>query len=178
MNAEATSPSVPQIGLIWAEAAGGIIGQDGGMPWHLPEDLAHFKRITHGHPVIMGRRTWNSLPPRFRPLPGRRNIVLTRRAGWQQVGALRAASLDEALAVCADAAQVWVMGGAQVFEQAMPRADVLMVTRVDARYAGDTHAPAVGADWQRTQSTPCTTASGVLLHFETWQRKTKKAQSA
>lgn len=170
------SAATPQIGLIWAEAENGVIGRDGGMPWHLPEDLAHFKRITLGHPVIMGRKTWDSLPPRFRPLPGRRNIVLTRRADWQQPGATRAANLDAALAACAGAAQVWVMGGAQVFEQAMSRADLLVVTRVDARYAGDTHAPAVGADWQRTQSTPCTTASGVQLHFETWLRKASQAQ--
>ena len=166
----------PRIGLIWAQAVGGVIGKDGGMPWHLPEDLAHFKRITHGHPVIMGRKTWDSLPERFRPLPGRLNIVLTRQADWQAAGATRAATLDEALAACGNAKQVWVMGGAQVFEQALPRADLLTVTRVDASYAGDTRAPTIGADWQRTQSTPCTTAGGVQLHFETWQRKATKAQ--
>ena len=161
----------PRIGLIWAEAAGGIIGQGGGMPWHLPEDLAHFKRMTQGHPVIMGRRTWDSLPPRFRPLPGRRNIVLTHQPDWQAAGALPVASLDDALAACAGAAQVWVIGGAQVFELALSRADCLVVTRIDAEYAGDTHAPTIGNQWRRTRSTPCSTARGVQLHFETWERK-------
>lgn len=170
------STAGPQIGLIWAEAADGIIGRDGGMPWHLPEDLAHFKRITHGHPVIMGRKTWDSLPPRFRPLPGRSNIVLTRQTDWQAPGATRAAGLDEALTACADVERIWIIGGAQVFEQAMSRADLLAVTRVDARYAGDTRAPTIGTDWQRAQSTPCTTASGVQLHFETWLRRASKAQ--
>ena len=77
----------PRIGLIWAQARGGVIGKDGAMPWHLPEDLAHFKRTTLGCPVIMGRKTWDSLPPKFRPLPGRRNIVVTRNTQWQADGA-------------------------------------------------------------------------------------------
>ena len=83
----------PQVGLIWAQARGGVIGKDGVMPWHLPEDLAHFKRTTLSHPVIMGRRTWDSVPPRFRPLPERRNIVVTRQGDWHQIGAERASSL-------------------------------------------------------------------------------------
>ena len=88
----------PRLGLIWAEARGGVIGKDGGMPWHVPEDLAHFKERTTGHPVIMGRRTWESFPERFRPLPDRRNIVVTTDAEWAADGAERASSLDEALA--------------------------------------------------------------------------------
>ena len=86
-----------KIGLIWAQARGRVIGKGGVMPWHLPEDLAHFKRVTLNHPVIMGRKTWDSIPPKFRPLPGRTNIVVTRQSDWQAEGALRADSLEGAL---------------------------------------------------------------------------------
>ena len=89
-----------RINLIFARAANGVIGLDGTMPWHLPEDMAHFKQQTAGAPVIMGRKTWDSLPPRFRPLPGRRNIVVTRQPDWHAEGAQRAASLQEALHAC------------------------------------------------------------------------------
>ncbi len=93
--------ATPPIGLIWAESQGGVIGRAGGMPWHVPEDLAHFKDVTLGAPVIMGRKTWESLPPRFRPLPGRANIVVTHRDDWAADGAERAASVDDALALAA-----------------------------------------------------------------------------
>ena len=85
------------LGLVWAEAQGGVIGAEGGMPWHVPEDMAHFRRVTGTADVVMGRRTWESLPPRFRPLPGRRNIVVTRDAEWTAEGAERAGSLGDAL---------------------------------------------------------------------------------
>ena len=98
------------VGLVWAQAHDGVIGADGGMPWHVPEDLAHFRAVTGSSDVVMGRRTWESLPPRFRPLPGRRNIVVTRSAEWSADGAERAASLDQALAL-ADGDDVWVIGG-------------------------------------------------------------------
>ena len=100
--------------LIYARAANGVIGQDGTMPWHLPEDLAHFRTLTQGCTVLMGRKTWDSLPPRFRPLPGRRNIVLTRQPDWSETGAERASSLREALQLCEQEAVVWVIGGAQI----------------------------------------------------------------
>lgn len=133
----------PRIGLVWAEARGGVIGKDGGMPWHVPEDLAHFKAVTAGHPVIMGRRTWDSFPERFRPLPGRRNIVVTGRPDWQAEGAERAQSLDAALALAADADEVWVIGGARLFAEALPGAAVLEVTELDLEVdGGDTFAPA------------------------------------
>ncbi|MFT3798647.1 dihydrofolate reductase [Microbacterium sp.] len=130
-----------RVGLIWAEARGGVIGAAGGMPWHVPEDLAHFRAITTGHPVIMGRRTWESFPDRFRPLPGRRNIVVTRQSDWAAPGAERAASLDDALALVADAPEAWVIGGGQLYREAIARADVLEVTELDLDVAGDTHAP-------------------------------------
>ena len=103
-----------KLGVIYARARNGVIGVKGDLPWHLPEDLAHFKAITQGCPVIMGRKTWDSLPPRFRPLPGRRNIVVTRQAQWQAAGAERAGSLEQAIALCEGAAQAWVIGGAEM----------------------------------------------------------------
>ena len=134
------------IGLIWAEAAGGIIGNDGVMPWHLPEDLAHFKRTTAGSAVIMGRKTWDSLPERFRPLADRRNIVITRQTDWRADGVDTAHSIDEALALAGDL-PVWVIGGAQIFDLVIDRADRLEVTEIRADVAGDTHAPTIGPRW-------------------------------
>ncbi|WP_439594060.1 dihydrofolate reductase [Microbacterium sp.] len=128
------------IGLVWAEGRGGVIGADGGMPWHVPEDLAHFKAVTIGSPVVMGRRTWESFPDRFRPLPGRRNIVVTRNAEWSADGAESAASLDEALALAGDD-RVWVIGGGALFREAIARADLLEVTELDLDVDGDTFAP-------------------------------------
>ncbi len=134
---------ISRLGLIWAEARGGVIGRDGGMPWHVPEDLVHFRAITSGSPVIMGRRTWESFPEKYRPLPGRRNIVVTRNAAWAADGAERAESLDAAVALAADAPEVWVIGGARLFAEALPHADVLEVTELDLEVAdGDTFAPA------------------------------------
>ncbi|EPD86889.1 hypothetical protein HMPREF1529_00065 [Microbacterium sp. oral taxon 186 str. F0373] len=130
-----------RLGLIWAEARGGVIGKDGGMPWHVPEDLAHFRAATMGDPVIMGRRTWESFPPRFRPLPGRRNIVVTRNDSWQGDGAERAVSLDQALKLVDGEESAWVIGGAGLFAEVIARADVLEVTELDLEVDGDTFAP-------------------------------------
>jgi dihydrofolate reductase len=132
------------IGLIWAEAAGGVIGAEGGMPWYVPEDLAHFKEVTAGATVVMGRKTWASLPDAFRPLPGRRNIVVTRNDEWSAPGAERASSLDAALREAArgDAAgRVWVIGGGEIFRAVIARADRLEVTELDLEVDGDTFAP-------------------------------------
>ncbi len=129
-----------RVGLIWAEAAGGIIGADGRLPWSLPEDLAHFREITLGTPVVMGRKTWESLPERFRPLPERRNIVVTSRADWSGAGAERAGSLGAALR-SAGPGRVWVIGGGELFRQSIDRADRLELTEVDLDVAGDVIAP-------------------------------------
>jgi len=133
-----------RIGLVWAEAAGGVIGADGGMPWHVPEDMAHFKEVTLGAPVIMGRRTWESFPARFRPLPGRRNIVVTRQEAWADAGAERADSLEAAVALAREGAPdwIWVIGGGGLFREAIDRADRLEVTLLDLDTPGDTYAPA------------------------------------
>lgn len=166
-----TPQPAPRIGLIWAQAQGGVIGHQGQMPWHLPEDLAHFKRTTLAHPVIMGRKTWDSLPPRFRPLPGRRNIVITRQTDWQAPGAERASSLPAALQLCADAAQVWIIGGAQIYAQALPLADELSITEIHAHFDGDAHAPTPGPEWLERSRQRHTAANGLAYSFVHLQRQ-------
>lgn len=159
-----------RIGLIWAEARGGVIGARGGMPWHVPEDLAHFKAVTTGHPVIMGRRTWESFPERFRPLPGRRNVVITGSDAWAADGAERAASLDAALALVSTAADVWIIGGGRLYAEAIPRADVLEVTELDLEVDGDTFAPA-REDWRvSAEGEWATSRTGVAYRFLTLLR--------
>ena len=127
------------VGLIWAEAADGVIGAAGGMPWHVPEDLAHFKEITMTAPVVMGRKTWDSLPERFRPLPDRENIVITRQQDWSVDGVRRAANVSEAVR---GIERVWIIGGAEIFRQVIGEADRLEVTEIDIAVEGDAFAPA------------------------------------
>jgi dihydrofolate reductase len=132
--------------LIAAVARDGAIGRAGTMPWHLPQDLAHFKRMTLGCPVVMGRKTWESLPPRFRPLPGRRNVVVTRNTAWQADGAEAAPSLDAALERLRREERVFVIGGGELYAQALPHADGMVLTEVDIDVPdADTHFPA----WER-----------------------------
>jgi dihydrofolate reductase len=156
--------------LIYARARNGVIGKDNQMPWHLPEDLAHFKRVTLGQPVIMGRKTWDSLPARFRPLPGRLNIVVTRQTDWQADGALRAASIEEAMQLCGDAPDAWIMGGAEIYRQAEPLASTAVVTEIDQDFEGDAFAPILGIAWSELQREAQTSASGMPYAFVTYQR--------
>jgi len=137
------------IGLIWAQARDRVIGADGGIPWHVPEDAAHFRDLTMGSTVIMGRRTWDSLEPRFRPLPGRRNVVVTRDSAWGAEGAETVHSLDAALADF----DGWVIGGAQLYSESIGRADHLEVTEIDLEVDGDTRAPAIDGRWTLTPET-------------------------
>jgi dihydrofolate reductase len=164
-----------KIGLIYARAANGVIGKGGVMPWHLPEDLAHFKQVTMGAPVVMGRKTWLSLPPRFRPLPGRRNIVISRQADWNEPGAQRAASLDEALAFCKDDPQVWVIGGGEIFAQALPMADRVEVTEIDRDFDGDVYAPTLGPEWIATKREHRQSTAGFGMDFVTYTRQERGA---
>jgi len=161
------------IALIYARAANGVIGKDGTMPWHLPEDLAHFKQLTHGSPVIMGRKTWDSLPPRFRPLPGRTNIVVTRQENWNEMGAQRSSSLREALQIAEQSkpATVWVIGGAQIYAQALPLAQRVEVTEIAQDFAGDAFAPELGPEWQETARETHTSASGMAFAFVRYERR-------
>ncbi|WP_029288874.1 dihydrofolate reductase [Cellulomonas sp. HZM] len=162
------------VALIWAQTPDGVIGAGGGLPWHLPEDMARFRTLTAGHPVIMGRTTWESLPDRFRPLPGRRNVVLSRTAGFEAPGAEVVASLDAALALVADD-DAWVIGGGQVYEQALAVADRVEVTVVEADVAGDTWAPGLADDeWREAASDPVDgwhmSSDDVPYRFETYVR--------
>jgi dihydrofolate reductase len=129
----------PRLNLIVARARNGVIGRGGTLPWHLSEDLRHFKRTTLGHPIVMGRRTWESIG---RPLPGRRSIVLTRNPRWSAPGCEKAESLAQALAMCEGAAEVFVIGGAALFAEALPLAQRVFLTEIDADFEGDTFFPA------------------------------------
>jgi dihydrofolate reductase len=137
--------------MVWAQAHGGVIGADGGLPWHLPEDLALFRALTMDSTVVMGRRTWESLPERFRPLPGRRNVVLTSDRGWSAEGAQSAASVEQ---VVAEHGSFWVIGGGAVYAAFLPHADRLVVTDVDVEVAGDTRAPVLDGAWHLVSRTP------------------------
>ena len=139
------------VSLIWAQAQGGVIGADGGLPWHLPEDLALFRRLTMGATVVMGRRTWESLPDRFRPLPGRTNVVLTSDRHWSADGAHPAASVEEVLV---DHDSFWVIGGGAVYAAFLAHADRLVVTEVDTVVDGDTWAPPLDDGWARASRSP------------------------
>lgn len=166
----------PVLSLIAAVARNGTIGHDNQLLWQLPEDLQHFRRATMGCPVIMGRRTWDSLPPRFRPLPGRLNIVLTRDPHWQAAGARRAASLDDALAQAGPVERVFVIGGGALYALALPVADELVLTELDRDYEGDTRFP----DWPRQDFELLSreTVPGSLgfdLHFSRYRRRTPAA---
>ena len=134
-----------KLSIVAAVARSGVIGRDGGLPWRLPEDLARFRELTSGHAVVMGRRTWESLPVRFRPLPGRRNVVVTGNPSWREDGAERAASLEDAFALLAAEEKVFVIGGGALFAEALPLADELHLTEIDLDVAGDTFFP----EWDR-----------------------------
>jgi dihydrofolate reductase len=135
-----------RLSLVAAVARGGVIGRDGTVPWRLPEDMQHFRTLTMGHPVVMGRRTWDSLPDRFRPLSGRRNVVVTHNPHWSAPGADRASSLEHALRLLAPAPHAFVIGGAELYALALPLADRLLLTEVDTVVDGDTFFPA----WDRS----------------------------
>jgi dihydrofolate reductase len=167
----------PRIGLVWAEAANGTIGNHGVLPWHLPEDLAHFKAVTLGSPVVMGRKTWESLPERFRPLPGRRNIVITRQTEWEAPGADVRDSLAAALQLAAEGVApdsfVWVIGGAEVFSAVIDIADRLEVTSLRADIEGDAVAPAITERWRLVASDPevgwHTSSTGIEYRFSRYE---------
>ncbi len=159
--------------LIAAMARGRVIGRAGTLPWHLPEDLAHFRAATRGHAVIMGRKTWDSLPARFRPLPGRHNLVVTRNTGWRAEGADAAFSLDEALARVTGDDRVFVIGGAALYAAALPLAHTLLLTEIDADIAGDTHFPAfdgLGFAEAARESHRAAAPNGFNFSFVTYRR--------
>jgi dihydrofolate reductase len=174
-----TAPASSRVGptgiaLIWAQARDRVIGADGELPWHLPEDMALFRRLTMGSTVVMGRRTWESLPERFRPLPGRTNVVLTRDGDWTADGARTAASVEQ---VIGEHGSLWVIGGGAVYSAFLPHADRLVVTDVDLAVPGDTWAPAIDAAWVRTTRAPAvgwsvSEPSGLRYAVSEYQRAT------
>jgi len=158
-----------QIGLVWAQSTSGVIGRAGDIPWHLPEDLAHFKKVTSGHTVVMGRRTWDSLPASVRPLPGRRNIVLSRQQDFVAEGAEVVGSLDEALT----APGTWVIGGGQIYSLALPYATRCEVTEVDInlpRDDDDALAPVLDEAWRGETGEWLTSRSGLRYRFHRYCR--------
>jgi dihydrofolate reductase len=157
------------VGLIWAQSTSGVIGRRGGIPWQLPEDLVRFRQLTVGHTVVMGRRTWESLPAAVRPLPGRRNVVLTRQTDFMAEGATVVQSLDEALSD----PDTWVVGGEQIYTLAMPRASRCEVTEVDIdlpRDNGDVLAPVLDDTWVGTTGEWETSRSGLRYRLHSYRR--------
>lgn len=179
----------PIVGMIWAQTNQGVIGASGSMPWHLPEDMAHFKRMTTGHPVVMGRKTWESFPEKYRPLPDRTNIVVTRQDGWgatpEASGAVVLDSLEQALveaALSPGGDEVWVLGGGQVFEQVMDDCNVAVITVINTDVPGDTQAPSLGPEWAFRGATPSegwhTSKNGTEYRFTLWAKGETEFQGA
>jgi len=167
-----------KLNLILARARNGVIGNKGTLPWHLPEDLAHFKRTTLGCPVIMGRKTWESLPAAFRPLPGRLNVVVTRQPDYAAPGAQVVHTLQQACDVCPTEATAWVIGGAELYAQALPLAHQAVVTEIDADFDGDAHAPVFGPEWREVQRTQHTSRTGLGYSLVTYQQNGPRHSAA
>ncbi|MBE9608689.1 dihydrofolate reductase [Chitinilyticum piscinae] len=157
-----------KLAMIAAVARNGVIGVENRLPFRLPADLKRFKALTMGAPMIMGRKTFESLPGL---LPGRRHLVISRNTGWQVEGAEVFASLDEALAACGAAETAFIIGGGEIYRLALPRADLLFITEVDAAPEGDTTFPEIGAEWQLLGRSEAQTApDGTVFHFCDYRR--------
>lgn len=158
------------VSIVVARARGGVIGRDGDLPWHLPSDMRHFRELTTGHAVIMGRKTWESIPDRFRPLPGRRNIVLTRRAGYGAPGAEVMSDLASAIAACEGDA--FVIGGGEVYGEALPLATRAFITDIDAEIDGDAFFPALDpAQWSLSGEGERIVEDGLPYVIRTYERR-------
>ncbi len=166
-----TDDNRPRVVLVAAVASNAVIGAHGGMPWHLPEDLKRFKQLTLGHPVIMGRKTWESIG---RALPGRRNIVVTRRTAFEAPGAEVVESLRAALALCAHERMVFVIGGGELYRAALPFAAELALTEIHRDYAGDVRFPDFDREaWKETRREPRFAADGTRFDFVVYERARK-----
>jgi dihydrofolate reductase len=162
----------PRLTLIAAVARNGVIGRDNQLPWRLPEDLMRFKAVTAGNGVVMGRKTWESLPESFRPLPGRRNIVVSRNPDYVAEGATVVDSVAAALGIAADTNEVFVIGGAELYAQALPLADCLQLTEIDADFEGDARFPDFDRrQWRETGRTCDRAEVGFAYAFVTYERK-------
>ena len=172
---------MPEIIIIAAVAANRVIGRDNQLIWNIPEDMAHFKALTQGHTVLMGRKTWESLPPRFRPLPGRRNIVITRQPDFVAPGAELANSLEAGLGLAASDALVFIIGGAEIYQQAMALANRLEITEVALTPEGDSWFPEITTttettagprvNWEKTAKITPPSQTGTGFSFVTYRRK-------
>ena len=157
------------VGLVWAQSTSGVIGRGGDIPWRVPEDLARFKEVTMGHTVVMGRRTWESLPARVRPLPGRRNVVLSRQTDYMADGAEMVDSLEQALTE----PETWVIGGEQIYLLALPLATRCEVTEVEIdlrRDDDDALAPVLDEAWLGETGEWLTSRSGLRYRFHSYCR--------
>jgi len=157
------------LSIIAAMARNRVIGIANRLPWHLPEDLQHFKRLTMGHHILMGRKTYASIG---RPLPGRTTVILTRQPGFRVEGCLSAGSLAEAVAMCGDDPEVFVVGGAELYAQALPLAERLYLTEIEADYAGDAYFPEVDREqWRETGRQQQASAGGLAYAYVTYERR-------
>lgn len=158
--------------LVVAAADNGVIGRDGAIPWRIPEDLRRFKALTMGAPIVMGRKTWDSLPKK--PLPGRTNIVVTRQTGWTAEGAVTAHSLEDAIAkageTAGEAEEIFVIGGAEIYAAALPLATAIELTEVHADFDGDAVLPPLQGDWEEVFREGHQTEDGLAYSFVTLER--------
>lgn len=161
---------MPLLSLIAAKARNGVIGRNNALPWHLPEDLKYFKATTLGHPILMGRKTFESIG---RPLPGRTSIVISRNPDWQFAGCTVVPSIDAALQAAAERDEIFVIGGSELYSQTLPRADRLYLTEIHADFAGDAHFPELNpADWQElSRQQHADDGRGFAFDFVVYQRK-------
>jgi dihydrofolate reductase len=163
---------LPELSIIAAVASNGVIGAAGALPWRLPDDLRRFRALTRGHAVIMGRRTWESLPG---PLPERQNIVVSSRAGYRAAGAEVAPDLDAALAAVRLPAPAYCIGGAVLYREALPRAKTLHLTEIGRDYDGDVRFPPFARDaWREVAREPHVSEDGVAYAFVTYVRRASR----
>ncbi|WP_028537069.1 dihydrofolate reductase [Paludibacterium yongneupense] len=159
--------SKPKLTLVAAMAHGRVIGVGNGLPWHLPEDLRHFKQVTMGKPIVMGRKTYESIA---RPLPGRLNIVVTRQREWQAEGVETAWSIEQALHLAGQAEEVCLIGGAELYAQSLALADRLLLTEIDAEFAGDAVFPSFSEGWVELSRDSHVSADGIAYAFVEYVR--------
>lgn len=170
-NANMCTSNPPRLSLIAAVTPSRGIGKDNSLLWHEPLDQQHFRRVTMGHPVLMGRKTWDSLPERFRPLPGRKNIVMTRNPRWQAPGAVVATSLDDALRFTVDSERIFVIGGAEIYALTLAHADELILTEIEQEFPCDAYFPAWDRSTFKEHAREChTSVHGVKFSFVTYRK--------
>jgi len=164
------------LSLIAAVARNRAIGNDQRLLWHLPEDMRYFKEKTLGKPVIMGRKTWDSLPDAFRPLPGRQNIVVSTNADYPVAGAVLAGSIEQALALTRGAAETMVIGGAELYRQTLPLADRLYLTEIDEEREADAYFPEVpAAEWREvSRRAGASSSGGPTYDFVVYDRRVNR----